>query len=510
MRRRGIMDSELLEGRDEQGRTPLFCAAQRGHTQVVAALMAVGAERDERCKLQPSVRLIATLPLTVMPQRFREYGEIRAAQPAVSLEKGVVSIGGEKFPLEHGIVGAPAVKPVEGRWRYEVEIKLNQNPSLPIPNRRYVEVMNLGFCVGWSSQDARQIRWNHVSDSADAALESYDIWSAWWQNLGVQLGTNDWSCGLRDSGEWGSPSGAAPRAEGSGSKPNAAAHVPIDGKRTVGMLLDCHARTAYVSTGAEWMEHDVSSLAEGMFPAVSWMGCHGELSFNFGERPWQCEAATPGGDRFRPISEAGSGNTPVMEAASEGHMEVCSLLMESAAVEDVGRRHQRTLLHWAAWWGDVELARRVLEVSGNRDACMRATDGDGLNAVWHAAERGHAEVLRVLWDTSLSLKGVSSAGITSETSGADFNLFAREGRTPAHVAAEGGFVEALRVLKEAGADLSHVANGGRTPAHWAAEGGHVEALRVIYKVGADLSHADNIGWTPAHSAAAGGHVEALR
>ncbi|KAK3263509.1 hypothetical protein CYMTET_27687 [Cymbomonas tetramitiformis] len=170
MRRRGIMDSELLEGRDEQGRTPLFCAAQRGHTQVVAALMAVGAERDERCKLQPSVRLIATLPLTVMPQRFREYGEIRAAQPAVSLEKGVVSIGGEKFPLEHGIVGAPAVKPVEGRWRYE-----------------------------------------------------------------------------------------------------------------------------------------------------------------------------------------------------------------------------RTLLHWAAWWGDVELARRVLEVSGNRDACMRATDGDGLNAVWHAAERGHAE-----------------------------------------------------------------------------------------------------------------------
>ncbi|KAK3247945.1 hypothetical protein CYMTET_42575 [Cymbomonas tetramitiformis] len=260
MRRRGIMDSELLEGRDEQGRTPLFCAAQRGHTQVVAALMAVGAERDERCKLQPSVRLIATLPLTVMPQRFREYGEIRAAQPAVSLEKGVVSIGGEKFPLEHGIVGAPAVKPVEGRWRYE-----------------------------------------------------------------------------------------------------------------------------------------------------------------------------------------------------------------------------RTLLHWAAWWGDVELARRVLEVSGNRDACMRATDGDGLNAVWHAAERGHAEVLRVLWDTSLSLKGVSSAGITSETSGADFNLFAREGRTPAHVAAEGGFVEALRVLKEAGADLSHVANGGRTPAHWAAEGGHVEALRVIYK-----------------------------
>ncbi|KAK3233049.1 hypothetical protein CYMTET_56631, partial [Cymbomonas tetramitiformis] len=53
MRRRGIMDSALLEGLDDVGRTPLFCAAQRGHAQVAAALLAAGAQRDARSNLRP-------------------------------------------------------------------------------------------------------------------------------------------------------------------------------------------------------------------------------------------------------------------------------------------------------------------------------------------------------------------------------------------------------------------------------------------------------------------------
>eukprot|EP00854_Cymbomonas_tetramitiformis_P002925 gene2925-3739_t len=44
------------------------------------------------------------------------------AQPAVRIDRSnLVTIGGEDFPLEHGIIGAPAAAPSEGRWRYEVE-----------------------------------------------------------------------------------------------------------------------------------------------------------------------------------------------------------------------------------------------------------------------------------------------------------------------------------------------------------------------------------------------------
>ncbi|KAK3235595.1 hypothetical protein CYMTET_54217 [Cymbomonas tetramitiformis] len=53
MRRTGLADGALLEQRDDEGRTPLFCAAQSGHAQVAAALLAAGARRDARSKLRP-------------------------------------------------------------------------------------------------------------------------------------------------------------------------------------------------------------------------------------------------------------------------------------------------------------------------------------------------------------------------------------------------------------------------------------------------------------------------
>ncbi|KAK3284471.1 hypothetical protein CYMTET_7880 [Cymbomonas tetramitiformis] len=52
----GLADGALLEQRDDEGRTPLFCAVQIGHAQVAAALLAAGARRDARSKLRPEDR----------------------------------------------------------------------------------------------------------------------------------------------------------------------------------------------------------------------------------------------------------------------------------------------------------------------------------------------------------------------------------------------------------------------------------------------------------------------
>ncbi|KAK3264309.1 hypothetical protein CYMTET_26943 [Cymbomonas tetramitiformis] len=307
-----MIDARLLEAVDDDGRTLLFCAAQRGHAQVVAALRAAGAKHDTRSNLQPSVRLIATVPYTLLPATMSGH-TLRAAQPAVHFQRGgLVKISGsEKTILEHGIVGAPAAAPSEGWWRYEVEVDFKGNDVEMYRAKEAREGYCLGFCVGWSSRDARQVCWNHVSQSLDEIKDQEDG-AAWFQKLGLQLGTNDWSCGLRDSGEWGSPSGAAPRADDGSSKPDAAAHAPID--------LKC------------------------------------------------------------------SGNTPVMEAASHGHMEVCSLLLDRAAVEDVGRQHQRER---RAAGGDVdELNVTKGQASGPSVDEQRPTgEGvDGLNtAERHAA-----------------------------------------------------------------------------------------------------------------------------
>ncbi|KAK3261423.1 hypothetical protein CYMTET_29668, partial [Cymbomonas tetramitiformis] len=50
---KGHAPRDLLEQRDDEGRTPLFCAAQSGHAQVAAALLAAGARRDARSNLRP-------------------------------------------------------------------------------------------------------------------------------------------------------------------------------------------------------------------------------------------------------------------------------------------------------------------------------------------------------------------------------------------------------------------------------------------------------------------------
>ncbi|KAK3258584.1 hypothetical protein CYMTET_32365 [Cymbomonas tetramitiformis] len=516
---KGTTFKDLLERRDDEERTPLFCAAQHGHVQVVAALRAAAAEMDVRSKLQPRVQLIATVPSSLIPEflpsvvmdKTQEL-HVRGARHAVHFGQGnLITIGGENFVLEHGIVGAPAATPLSGRWRCEVEVTLEWNrfEGAP-PDEQQRERLAMGFCIGWSARQSSQMEWSQATERLQDALDPMtvdtvvdallvDIASGesfnsgavvdlrpWYQQLGFQLGMNEWSCGLRDTGEWHGSSGVAALPNDGRSEPAAAAEARLSLSCTIGMLIDCDARTAFVSRdGSAWVEHPMGEdmARQHMFPAVSWSGCHGTLAFNFGETPWKCFAAPPGGDVFRPIREVSSGNTPVMEAASEGHMDVCLLLLDRAATEDTGRRYRRTLLHWAAWWGDAKLAARVLEVCPDPIACMRAIDGDGLNAVWHAADRGHAEVLRVLKRRSASLTGVLPADMTdttSKTAGADFNHVALEGRTPAHLAAEGGFTEVLRVLKEAGANLSHGDNDGKTPAHRAAAGGHAEALREFF------------------------------
>ncbi|KAK3267155.1 hypothetical protein CYMTET_24277, partial [Cymbomonas tetramitiformis] len=53
MWKKGHAPRDLLERRDDEGRTPLFCAAQSGHAQVAAALLAAGARRDARSNLRP-------------------------------------------------------------------------------------------------------------------------------------------------------------------------------------------------------------------------------------------------------------------------------------------------------------------------------------------------------------------------------------------------------------------------------------------------------------------------
>ena len=80
--------------------------------------------------------------------------------------------------------------------------------------------------------------------------------------------------------------------------------------------------------------------------------------------------------------------------------------------------------------------------------------------------------------------------------GADVNMQDIWNRTPLHVAAQFGSVEIAQMLIDAGADVNVQTNSGRTPLHRAAFYGYVEIARMLIDAGASKDILNNDGELP--------------
>jgi ankyrin repeat protein len=76
-----------------------------------------------------------------------------------------------------------------------------------------------------------------------------------------------------------------------------------------------------------------------------------------------------------------------------------------------------------------------------------------------------------------------------------------DGKTPLHLAAQGGHQTAMERLLAHGADPNARDAAGRTPLHHAAHRGHPEAARVLLEHGADVTARDGRGRPPLYLAA---------
>ncbi|KAK3248290.1 hypothetical protein CYMTET_42242, partial [Cymbomonas tetramitiformis] len=521
MRRAGCIGDKILGQTDDGGCTPLFCAARQGHAQMVAMLLSAGAEPGLRPKLQPHIRHLTTG---------------RSAQ--IDVETHVVRLNDRALKDDHWVVGLPSASPSGGKWRYEVDVRVKYHKDWDnvgdAQKQAAIDLAAIGYCVGWSTHGIYSVYQETAPDSSEAgkrrAVQQSQDPTADDQSgaaplvqgplgrfgclsvsLGAfsgnrnfaasehHLGQNTVSCGMHNSGVWfDASSGDKFRGESPPALDDPAS--VRNGVVTVGMLLDCDRRTMHFSTSnsADWKEvrYTWDAQQSPVFPAVSCFGLVGEVQFNFGERAWQCSAPLPSSSEFRPITDLALGNSPVMQAAVGGHMRVCQLLLDHEAITDTGSQFQRTLLHWAAYWGDAALARQVLKIAadGGVDCSkfMQREDGDGRCAAGLAAERGHVEFLQLM-----------------KRARADLAQRASDGSTPAHWAAKCGQIEVLRMLRDdARAELTQAARDGSTPVHWAAKGGHLDVLEMLWREsGADLSHQANDGSTALHWATAGGAKE---
>lgn len=139
---------------------------------------------------------------------------------------------------------------------------------------------------------------------------------------------------------------------------------------------------------------------------------------------------------------------------------------------DSRRPDGSTALQWAAYEGDVDEVRRLVEAGADPNA----HNDFGASAMSVAAATGDAAVIREL------LKG-----------GADPESPNAEGQTALMAVARTGHVEAARLLLRAGADVNAKERwGGQTALMWAAAQRQPEMVRVLVKAGARVNERSKV------------------
>jgi ankyrin repeat protein len=193
--------------------------------------------------------------------------------------------------------------------------------------------------------------------------------------------------------------------------------------------------------------------------------------------------------------------------------------------QDVNARGGRraTPLHAAVDAGHVSVAELLLEHRANANA---RDDGDQ-TPLHIASKRGDAEAIRLLIDkganpnmedeqeeTPLSLALANGGGLDAARlllqHGADAHHLDMSGKTLLHVASQNGNRSAVRLLLDHGANPRAGVEDRETPLHLASAHGKLELVRMLLQCGANIDARDHRGRTPLHFASLRRHLEVMR
>lgn len=190
-----------------------------------------------------------------------------------------------------------------------------------------------------------------------------------------------------------------------------------------------------------------------------------------------------------PVSNAGSGPIPLLEASRDGDLTAVQRLLEHGADVNSTDGYGQTALQLAAEFGHTDIVRMLLA----SEAMMEVQDLNGWTPLQCASNRGHISVVQVLL-----------------AAGADIHAFNLLGMRPLHHAATGGHTEIVQALLVVGADANAVAVDRSTALHLAVDDGCVESVQALLRAGADTEARDENNWTALHIAASGQNVESVR
>jgi len=165
---------------------------------------------------------------------------------------------------------------------------------------------------------------------------------------------------------------------------------------------------------------------------------------------------------------------------------VAELLVQAGQNLEPYTDDKATLLHRAAWWGNVKAVRDLIKLGADVNAADRL-GGTPLHA---AVQSGCTRYFDVIAGPRIDVLELLIRN------GAAVNRGNNRAVTPLHGAASYGHVEALKLLLANGAKIDVVDDSRVTPLHVAAASGSVEAVELLIAGGADPNIRDNEGNTP--------------
>ncbi len=182
------------------------------------------------------------------------------------------------------------------------------------------------------------------------------------------------------------------------------------------------------------------------------------------------------------------GDTPLIFASSIDHIECVKLLIEKGAIIDKANKASLTSLLWASREDSIECVKLLIE----KGADINKTDKDNNTSLILASTYGHIECVKLLIENR-----------------ADINNTDKDGNTSLTLASSNGHFECVKLLIEKGAIIDKPNKYYITPLLWASREGYNECVKLLIENHANVNM-PNDKYTPLSLASSNGHSECVK